>query len=190
MDFWKIYDEHYARVRKFIRSQVRDDWSADDLTQETFIRVQRHLDTVKDPAKVSAWIFRIAHNLCQDYFRAAKKSARDASRIEVPWHGFRESPLQKKLEQDQMGRCVQEKMDLLPASYRTVLVLADMMSFSTQEIAEILGISVPNVKVRVHRARARLRAILEKHCTFEADERNVLVCEPVCGGEKPKGSSQ
>jgi RNA polymerase sigma-70 factor, ECF subfamily len=169
---------------------VRDDWSADDLTQETFIRIQRHLDTVKDPAKVSAWIFRIAHNLCQDHFRASKKSARDANRIEVQWHGFRASPLQKKLEQDQMGRCVQEKMDFLPPSYRAVLVLADMMSFSTQEIAEILGISVANVKVRVYRARARLRAILEEHCTFEVDERNVLVCEPVCGGEKPKGLSQ
>ena len=107
----------------------------------------------------------------------------------MPRHDFPESPLQKKLEQDQMARCVQEKMDFLPAGYRTVLVLADMMGFSTQEIAEILGISVANVKVRVHRARARLRAILEERCTFEADERNVLVCEPVCGGEKPKSYS-
>ena len=52
------------------------------------------------------------------------------------------------------------------------------------------GISVANVKVRAHRVRARLGAILEKHCTFEADERNVLVSETVCGGEKPKGSSE
>jgi len=190
MDFWKLYDEYYSRVRTFIRSQVRDDWSADDLTQETFIRIQKNLDTVKDPAKVSAWIFRIAHNLCQDHFRASKKSARDAKQIEVQWHGFLESPLQKKLEQDQMGRCVQDKMDFLPPNYRTVLVLADMMGFSTQEIAEILGISVANVKVRVHRARARLRAILQKHCAFETDERNVLVCEPKAGAKETQGSNQ
>jgi len=44
--------------------------------------------------------------------------------------------------------------------------------------------------VRAHRVRARLGAILEKHCTFEADERDVLVSETVCGGEKPKGSSE
>jgi RNA polymerase sigma-70 factor (ECF subfamily) len=52
------------------------------------------------------------------------------------------------------------------------------MAFSHKEIAEILEISVSNVKVRIHRARKKLRAILEDHCTFEVDERNVLVCDP------------
>jgi RNA polymerase sigma-70 factor (ECF subfamily) len=53
------------------------------------------------------------------------------------------------------------------------------MEFSLQEIAEILGLTVENVKVRLHRARKKFKSILEKSCTFEVDERNVLVCEPV-----------
>ena len=52
------------------------------------------------------------------------------------------------------------------------------MEFSHQEMAEILGITVENVKVRLHRARKKLKAILEEKCTFEKDERNVLVCDP------------
>ena len=84
----------------------------------------------------------------------------------------------RKLEQQQMGECVQDKMDLLPPDYRTVLILSDLMTFSQKEIAEILGISVNNVKVKVHRARKKFRAILEEHCSFEVDERSVLVCEP------------
>ena len=77
-----------------------------------------------------------------------------------------------------MGQCVQAQIDLLPESLRTVIVLFDVMEFSHQEIGEILGISVENAKVRLHRARKRLRAILEEKCTFEIDERSVLVCEP------------
>jgi RNA polymerase sigma-70 factor (ECF subfamily) len=53
------------------------------------------------------------------------------------------------------------------------------MDFSHQEIADILGLSVENVKVRLHRARKKFKAILEEKCTFEVDERNVLVCDPV-----------
>lgn len=54
-----------------------------------------------------------------------------------------------------------------------------LMEFSHQEIAEILEISVENVKVRLHRARKKLKTILEETCRFEVDDRNVLVCDPV-----------
>jgi len=53
------------------------------------------------------------------------------------------------------------------------------MAFKPKEIAEILDISVSNVKVRVHRARKKFRAILEEHCSFEVDDRSVLVCDPI-----------
>ena len=49
---------------------------------------------------------------------------------------------------------------------------------SSREIAEILGITVENVKIRLHRGRKRLKALLEEHCVFEVDERNVLTCQP------------
>jgi RNA polymerase sigma-70 factor (ECF subfamily) len=62
------------------------------------------------------------------------------------------------------------------------------MDFSHQEIADILGLTVENVKVRLHRARKKFKAILEKECTFEVDERSVLVCEPVEKKEAGKTS--
>jgi RNA polymerase sigma-70 factor (ECF subfamily) len=178
LNFWEIYDEHFPRVRSFIQSVVRDEWTADDLSQETFTRVQASLTSVRDPSKISSWIFRIAYNLCLDHFRSMNASA-DAGRRD-PRAG--EPPpqltVQEAMEQCQMGECVQAQIDLLPESLRTVIVLFDIMELSHQEIAEILGISVENAKVRLHRARKRLRAILEEKCTFEVDERNVLVCEP------------
>ena len=178
MDFWKIYDQYYESVRKFILAYVKDEWVADDLIQETFIKVQKNLKSVKDPAKLSSWIFRIAYNLCHDHYRQAKRSSLNQRNIQQEIVSFKEAVVQKKLEQQQMGQCVQDKMDLLPPDYRSVLILSDIMAFSHKEIAEILKISVSNVKVRIHRARKKFRAILEDHCSFEVDERNVLVCDP------------
>jgi RNA polymerase sigma-70 factor (ECF subfamily) len=69
-------------------------------------------------------------------------------------------------------------MDLLPDTYRAVLILSDELEFDHREMAEILEISVENVKVRLHRARKKLKAILGEKCLFERDERAVLICLP------------
>ena len=163
MDFWDIYHNYYERVKRFIFALVKDEWEADDLIQETFIKVQKNLNQLKEEAKLSSWIFRIAYNLCQDHFRKISQSSK---REHVP-AGERqfliEPRFQKEFEQRQMGECVHDKIRLLPESYQTVLVLFDMMEFSHQEIAEILDISVENVKVRLHRARLFLREKLKNY---------------------------
>jgi len=179
----EIYDQYYDRLKKFITRLVKDEWIAEDLIQETFIRVQKNLDRVRDPSKVSSWIFRIAYNLCQDHFKSAKKNAPHSALSEERLPGsFVEIQVQKELEQFQMGACVQEQMNLLPEPQRIVLILYDFMGFTHAEIGEILNISKENAKVRLHRARKGLKSILEEKCTFHLDERNVFVCEPV--GEK------
>jgi len=184
MEFWEIYDGYHAKVRKFILSIVRDEWLADDLIQETFLKVQNNLETLKDPSKVSAWIFRIAYNLCQDHFRRTKIS-KNEERINGDGESdFGESfiqlekSIQKELEQRQMGECVQEQIDLIPEPLKTVLVLHEILGLNQEEIAEILGITTKNVKVRLHRARKKLKSILEDVCSFEIDERGVLICTP------------
>ena len=176
----KIYDQYYDRLKKFITRLVKDEWVAEDLIQETFIRVQKNLDRVREPSKVSSWIFRIAYNLCQDHFKSAKKNAPDRALFEERLPGpFVEIQVQKELEQFQMGACVQEQINLLPEPQRIVLILYDLMGFNHAEIAEILDISKENAKVRLHRARKGLKSILKEKCTFQLDERNVLVCEPL-----------
>jgi RNA polymerase sigma-70 factor (ECF subfamily) len=190
MEFWDIYDQHYARVRKFILTLVGDEWVADDLIQETFLKIQNNLKSLKDSSKLSSWIFRIAYNLCQDHFRQIKRSRKEERIDQEGMEDFKEAliqkgpDIQKELEQRQMGECVQDQINLLPEPLRTVLLLFDIMEFSHQEISDILGITVKNVKVRLHRARKKLKPILEEKCSFERDERNVLVCLPIGEGLK------
>ena len=189
MEFLEIYNQYSSKVKRFILALVKDQWVADDLIQETFLRVQQSLGTLKDSTKLSSWIFRIAHNLCQDHFRQVKaaRTKQDTGLLQTEDNedGSIQLPrLQEELERREMGRCVQDQIELLPEPLRTVLVLFDIMECSHQEIADILGITINNVKVRLHRARKQLKPILEEKCTFERDERDVLVCIPVDHGPK------
>jgi Sigma-70, region 4 len=67
----------------------------------------------------------------------------------------------------------------LPDDYRTVIFLHDVYELSNPDIAELLDCSVATAKIRLHRARVRLRGLLNAACTFEIDERGVMVCDPV-----------
>ena len=132
---------------------------------------------------MTSWVLRIAHNLCLDHLRSCRNS-----RVEMEADAAADLPdaaadCQRDLERRQMSDCVREKIDLLPQSLRAVVVLNDVLELSQPEIAEILGIEAGSVKVRLHRARRRLRDILASECSFGTDERNVLVCEPKPGKE-------
>lgn len=177
MEFLEIYDLHYRPVRAFVSRMVRDEWMADDLTQDTFIKVQENLNSLKDDSRLMPWIFRIARNRCLDYFRsgAAKNKGQELTyRLQESI----EPVAQMQLEQNQMSQCVQDKIYLLPETLRAALVLSDTMELTHQEIADILGITLSNVKVRIHRARKALKEILEQECVFEHDERSVMICQP------------
>lgn len=184
MHLTAIYDQYYQKVRKFILHTVRNEWVADDLVQETFIKINHNLENLRDTARLQAWIFRIAHNVCRDYFRQQGKNANPGlAEISGEPAAAKAPTTQKELEQGQMRKCVFGLVNFLPESLRSVIILSDISEFSQREIAEILGITSENVKIRLHRARKKLKALLEEHCVFEVDERNVLTCQP----ETPSG---
>ncbi len=175
MEFLEIYDEYYNRIRKFILTITKDEWAADDLLQETFIRVKKNLGKVRDTSKISSWIFRISYNLCIDHLKKKKRASLSPLTDKPSF----EIPLLKKIEQQQMGDCVQDKINKLPESMRIIIDLYEIMEFTHKEIGEILSITEKNSKVRLHRARKELKEILNRECSFKHDERNVLICEPV-----------
>jgi RNA polymerase sigma-70 factor (ECF subfamily) len=177
-EYYCIIEQHQDIIRRFIGVTVKDQWVSDDLTQETFIKAYKRIDSLKDISKMKSWLMRIAYNLCLDYFKTASKDKIDG------WDSIEEVfstnilPIGKQLERDEMSQCVQEKMLLLPQTYRTILGLFDIVGLTHSEIAEVLGISTNSAKVRLHRARAKMKEILKEHCNFENDDRTVLICTP------------
>jgi RNA polymerase sigma-70 factor (ECF subfamily) len=176
-----FFEKYYDRIYVYIRGMMRDSNEAEDLAQETFLRAHRQRDTLKDPGAMLSWLYSIATRVSLDRLRqrasvAARESKIDPADIDPPDLGF--PSLEKGLEQEQMSACVQNFLVGLPDTYRSVLLLHDMNGLSGPEIAAVLDVPLPTVKVRLHRARRRLKAALEEGCTFACDSRGVLVCEP------------
>jgi len=181
LDFYSIFNQYHDRLKKFVTITVKNEWVVDDIVQEVFVRAHSKIDTLQDHDKIGSWLFRIAYRQCMDHFR---KEGRKAPEEIEDFRGLNTSnysTMERKLEQHQMSVCVQNQMLLLPENYRTVLWLFDVLGFTLKEIADILELSVENVKIRLHRARKKFKSILSQKCSFEKDERNVLVCEPKNG---------
>ena len=177
---------HREAISRYILGMVRDPAVAEDLTQETLLRAHRKLTTLDDPAKLVAWLYRIATNLSRDRFRESSYRNRPQSLDSDPDVGrSREEALadaaprlDKVMEQKEMSTCVQEYLMGLSDSYRAVILLHDAEGLTNPEIAEMLGDSLATIKIRLHRARAKLREALARACSFSTDERGVVVCEP------------
>jgi RNA polymerase sigma-70 factor (ECF subfamily) len=83
-----------------------------------------------------------------------------------PLSGEKTLPLERQCVKTEMSSCLQGFIEKLPESYRTVLLLSDLEQLSNKEIAEILGVTLDTVKIRLHRARENLRDMLLSHCEF------------------------
>ena len=90
--------------------------------------------------------------------------------------GFHSST-DKMVIRKEMSLCVREFIDRLPPNYQRVLLLSEVKGMTNQEMADILGISLENVKIRLHRARRKLKESLDEGCDFYHNEENVLVCD-------------
>ena len=180
---------HREAIVRYIRGIVRNDAEAEDLTQETLLRAYNKLSTLEDPTRLVPWLYRIATNAAYDRFRQASYrhrplsleedsgAAGETAKLEIMSD---DSPrLDKLMEQREMSSCVQEYIKDLSDSYRAVILLHDVQGLTNPEIAEMLGVSLATVKIRLHRARNKLRVALGEGCSFSQDERGVQVCQPV-----------
>ena len=178
LDFQRVYDEFHVRIRRYL-VRLGGPGDADDLTQETFARVSQALAGFRGEAALSTWIYRIATNVALDRARSPgfRLQARAAEPEVLATLGTAPA-IEQDIASREMSQCVRDYVDQLPADYRTVVVLSELEELPDREIAEILGISLEAAKIRLHRARARLRQLLEQGCDVSRDERNELTCEP------------
>ena len=174
-----------SQVQRHILAMVRDQAEAEELTQETYARALARIGQLRDPQAALAWLYRIATTVSLDRLRkrrpptvALDEVALSGDDSKEAADGERQPSLLDALEQSEMSECVQGYLAQLPDDYRIAILLHDAHGLSNPEIAELLGCSLATAKIRVHRARARLRETLDAACTFEIDERGVLVCDP------------
>lgn len=160
--FEALIRRHSGRVYRLLARLLGNSASAEDVTQETFVRAWRALPSFRGDAMFSTWLYRIAAN------EANRLLAREARRRELPIDDAMEDIPDLGAEpsaaaeiddlQAHLERCVAE----LPPDYRAAVVLRDVEGLTNEEAAEALGIGVRNFKSRLHRGRMAVRRRLEE----------------------------
>ena len=187
-DFHEIHREFRPRILRYLARMVGEA-EAEDLTQEVFAKAAHALGAFRGESSLATWIYRIATNTALDAMK--KGSFRQIARgANVPLEEIAAAgdgalacvdggnpSLDERVIRGEMNACIRQVIETLPANYRTCIVLSDLEDLSDAEIAEVLGLSLQAAKVRLHRARARLRESLEASCVFYRDERNEMACD-------------
>ncbi len=173
--------EHREAVRRFVLRHVGNEAIADDLTQETFLRVQRSSGTYRGDASPRSWLCAIALNVVRDHFRAAGRLGGETSPDPTePEELPSGEDGERALLESEMSACIGEYLLELPRPQYDVVALHELAGLTHSEIASVLGISLANSRVLLHRGRAALREILRRNCTLSFGDDGVPCVRKPC----------
>ncbi len=165
----QAWDQYRHRLKAFIRSRVEDDAAAEDLLQETFMRVHRHLCCQPDWDKPAGWFYQIARNLIIDHYRRRRELVELSDTVPA------DPDLPEDDSEAELALSLKDMIDELPEPYRQALLLTDIQGLSQKQLAEQQALSLSGAKSRVQRARDKLRDLLLQCCHFEFDRRGGII---------------
>jgi RNA polymerase sigma-70 factor (ECF subfamily) len=172
--FEELVLAYHRRVFALVHRMLGNTAEAEDVSQDVFVQVFRAVGTFRGESKLSTWIFRIAVNLCKNrskYLRVRHADEQDeleAIAERVPMSEAQKSTMSRVGRPDetvagrQVEAVVKRAIYQLEPTFRECLVLRDVEELSYEEIGEITGLPPGTVKSRIHRARAQVRAVIER----------------------------
>lgn len=165
IDVDALYRTHVRPLYAFVYSKVGNRETAEDITGDVFVKALAHLDPAREERSIVAWLYRVARNAVNDYWRigyGARVIALDEARL------VREPPaLADPARRDDIARRALALLGRLPENYRAVLSHRILQGLSVAETAQRMGTSETNVKVLQHRALKRAAALREDDTTNE-----------------------
>ena len=170
--FRELIRRYERPVFSLIFRMVRDRETAEDLAQDTFIKVLNHIDRYRPEFKLSSWLFKIANNVAIDYLRKRQidtisidGSPHAATAAEIEATAFdvvaRQETALEELEARELGGAIERAIAMLRPEYRSCILLRHVEGRSYEEIAATLDLPLGTVKTYIHRARHQLREALE-----------------------------
>ena len=156
-------------LRRFILTKVKNETLADDLLQDIFIRIHSNIDSLQDETKVQAWVYQIARNMINDYYRKSNPQLL----AEVP-----ETMEEEKESDEAMTETIRDMvlfMEELPEQDCQALCQIEFAGISVKEYAVNTGISYTAAKSRVARARHKLSDLLMNCCHYEFDKYGTVI---------------
>lgn len=181
VDAGVVFETYHDRIYRYVLGIVKNAAEAEDLTQDTFLRAYRYGDSLRDPKAVRGWLYRIATHVCLDRLRQRKAlvslDSEEGENNRTPPVSDAPSPLDIS-ERKETSACVQRCLDFLPDKYRAVILMHEAHSLTAPEIADLLGVTVATVKIRLHRARQGLQQVMKRGCAVANDKLGTPTCHP------------
>ena len=150
-----LFDRYNKKLFNFLACMCQDRELAEDLTQNVFLRMIRYRNSYRDGMKFQSWIYQVARNVFSDHYQANKNRKSDFVAIEKISEGIMD--INEEKQQDEKEQMLQRSMSLLNEEQRELLVLTRFQHLKYEEVAVMMETSVANIKVKVHRAIAKLR---------------------------------
>ncbi|MCK5453542.1 MAG: sigma-70 family RNA polymerase sigma factor [Calditrichia bacterium] len=165
------------QLLNFVYRFVGNRSDAEDIVQETFLRVYKNKHMYKEIAKFSTWVYTIAGNLAKTELRRRKRHkifsvsnfVNEERDYDIP---DREHSPEKKVDSAIQEEIIQKAIEKLPAKFKEVIILRDIQGFAYEEISQILNIPLGTVKSRVNRGRLKLQEDLR--FLYETEPKNTL----------------
>jgi len=157
-----LVEAHQARVVGTISKMLGSDAEAEDLAQQVFIRIWKSAPRYQPTAKFTTWLFRITRNLVFNELRRKRHFVDQADEMPEPAERRDQEP-DKVLMKGELQSAIQNAIDQLPESQRLAIIMRRYEGMAYEEIAAVMGTTVPAVKSILFRARAELRELLEKY---------------------------
>jgi len=145
-------------LRSYLERMVGHSAEAEDLLQESLIKIYRGLATFEGRSSLKTWAYTIATRTAYDYFRRAdrRRDMVEIDEMNEPWD--QHADFSESFVIDEMNACVREVINSLPEVYRAALVLHDLEGLTAKETADVCGTSLATAKARIHRGRKRLES--------------------------------
>jgi RNA polymerase sigma-70 factor (ECF subfamily) len=165
-----MWTEFAGRLRAFVARRVPPGIEPEDVVQEVFLRVMRHLPSLRDADRIESWLFQIARNTLHDAMRTRQRrdSRTDALEIDLPADAETEDVRAAEAE---LAPCLTPMVARLAEPYRQAIELTSVHGLTQAEAAKRAGVSLSGMKSRVQRAREQLKAMLLRCCEIDVDRR-------------------
>lgn len=161
MEIVQLWQLFHQPLKQFVINRTGDPIAADDIVQETFIKIHLNINTLRDDEKIKAWIYQITRNAIIDYYR------RERSFEELP---FNLPVAEEDIEiSTQLATCIRPMIEQLPIKYREALTITELQGYTQVQLSKKLGISLSGAKSRVQRGRSKLKELLLACCHVQTD---------------------
>lgn len=162
-----IWNEFHNELDGFIFCHIKDREITNDILQDIFVKIQNNIGSLKDESKLASWIYQIARNSINDYYRKLKPH--------IELNDYESIDEEKNADNGELEKCLESFINQLDDKYREAIILTEFNGLTQKQLAQKLNISYSGAKSRVQRAKEYLKNLFTDCCKIQSDKYGNIV---------------